>query len=148
MPSVRPRTSWLPFADLSHTPSCIRWVFSVSRRASATIPPNTSSTTLRVLEKGALNTAKPRSAASFRCTWLVPMQKHPTASRSFPASSTAGVTVVLDRIPRTETPGSSATSSSSLSERERTSTSNPARRNAAAATGWMFSSSIAFTRPT
>jgi hypothetical protein len=76
------------------------------------------------------------------------MQKHPTARRSFPASSTAGVTVVLDRIPSTDTPGSSAMSSSSLNELERRSTSKPARRNAAAATGWMFSRSIAFTRPT
>ena len=59
MPSVRPRTSWLPCADLSQTPSCIRWVFSGSRRASAMISPMTSSTTLRVLEYGALNTAMP-----------------------------------------------------------------------------------------
>ena len=64
MPSVRPRISWLPLADLSHTPSCIRWVFSGSLRASAMISPSTSSTTLRVLENGALNTATPRSAAS------------------------------------------------------------------------------------
>ena len=89
MPSVRPRTSWLPLADLSQTPSCIFWVFSVSRRASAMISPITSSTTLRVLEYGALNTAIPRSAAATRSTWLVPMQKHPIASRSGAPSSTA-----------------------------------------------------------
>ena len=46
------------------------------------ISPITSSTTLRVLEYGALNTATPRSAAAARSTWLVPMQKQPIASRS------------------------------------------------------------------
>ena len=45
----------------------------------------TSSTTLRVLENGALKTATPRSAAAARSTWLVPMQKQPTASRSWRA---------------------------------------------------------------
>ena len=64
MPSVRPRTSWLPWADLSQTPACILAVFSGSRRASAMISPITSSTTLRVLEYGALKTAMPRSAAA------------------------------------------------------------------------------------
>ena len=82
MPSVRPRISWLPLADLSQTPSCIRSVFSGSRRASAMISPITSSTTLRVLEYGALKTAMPRSAAASRSTWLVPMQKQPIATRS------------------------------------------------------------------
>ena len=80
-------------------PSCIRWVFSGSRRASAMISPITSSTTLRVLEYGALKTATPRSAAAARSTWLVPMQKQPTASRSVAASSTRGVILVLDRMP-------------------------------------------------
>ena len=42
----------------------------------------TSSTTLRVLEYGALKTAMPRSAAASRSTWLVPMQKQPIATRS------------------------------------------------------------------
>ena len=41
------------------------------------ISPMTSSTTLRVLEYGALNVAMPRSAAASRSTWFVPMQKHP-----------------------------------------------------------------------
>ena len=105
MPSVRPRTSWLPLADLSQTPSCIFWVFSGSRRASAMISPITSSTTLRVLEYGALKTAIPRSAAAVRSTWLVPMQKQPIASRSPAASSTRGVMWVLERIPSICTPG-------------------------------------------
>ena len=99
MPSVRPRISWLPWADLSQTPSCIRSVFSGSRRASAMISAMTSSTTLRVLEYGALKTAMPRSAAASRSTWLVPMQKQPIATRSSAASSTRGVTWVLERIP-------------------------------------------------
>ena len=60
MPKVRPRTSWLLLADLSQMPSCIRCVFSVRRRASDRISPSTSSTTLRVLENGALKTATPR----------------------------------------------------------------------------------------
>ena len=41
-----------------------------------------SSTTERVFENGALNTATPRFAAAARSTWLVPMQNAPTASRS------------------------------------------------------------------
>ena len=65
----------------------------------------TSSTTLRVLENGALNTAVPRSAAAARSIWLVPMQKAPTASRSGAASSTAPVTLVLDRMPSRSHPG-------------------------------------------
>ncbi len=60
MPSRRPRTSWLPDADLSHSPACILAFFSGSRRASEMISASTSSTTLRVLENGALNTATPR----------------------------------------------------------------------------------------
>ncbi len=41
---------------------------------------STSSATERVLEYGALNTAMPRSRAALRSTWLVPMQKQPTAT--------------------------------------------------------------------
>src|ERR1700712_34079 len=146
MPRVRPRNSWLPRADLSQMPSCIRWVFSTSRRVSAMISPSTSSTTLRVLEKGALKTATPRSAASMRSTWLVPMQKHPIARRSFPASSTSAVILVLERIPSRDTPGRASASSSAESDPGRSSTSRPARRNASAAVGWMLSSSRTFTR--
>ena len=58
-PSVRPRTSWLPSAALSQTPSCMPAFFSVSRRVSAMISARASSTTLRVLENGALKTATP-----------------------------------------------------------------------------------------
>ena len=125
MPSVRPRTSWLPAADLSQTPACIFAVFSGSRRASAMISPITSSTTLRVLEYGALKTATPRSAAAARSTWLVPMQKQPIASRSSAASRTRGVIVVLERMPSRWTPSSAATSSSSESDPARSSTSWP-----------------------
>ena len=81
------------------------------------ISPITSSTTLRVLEYGALNTAIPRSAAATRSTWLVPMQKQPIASRSGAPSSTASVMWVLDRIPSSCTPGSTSSSSCSDSER-------------------------------
>ena len=55
---------------------------SVSRRVSAMISAIASSTTLRVLENGALNTAMPRSEAAGRSIWLVPMQNAPIASRS------------------------------------------------------------------
>ena len=147
MPMVRPRISWLPCADLSQTPSCIRSVFSGSRRASAMISAMTSSTTLRVLEYGALKTAMPRSAAASRSTWLVPMQKQPIATRSSAASSTRDVTWVLDRIPSSCTPPAS-TSTSSSSEREpaRSSTSWPRAWSVSTASGWMFSRRRTFTR--
>ena len=45
-------------------PSCMRSFFSVSRRVSAMISAIASSTTLRVLENGALKTATPRAAAA------------------------------------------------------------------------------------
>ena len=109
------------------------------------ISPSTSSTTLRVFENGALNTASPRSAAAARSTWLVPMQKHPTARRSLPASSTSGVIVVFERMPSTDTPASASASSGPLIAPERSSTSKPWARNASAAAGWMFSRSRAFT---
>ena len=85
------------------------------------ISPITSSTTLRVLEYGALKTATPRSAAAARSTWLVPMQKQPIATRSWAASSTRRVTWVLERTPSSWTPGPSWGASavtSSSSERE------------------------------
>src|ERR1700743_3691204 len=53
MPSLRPRTSWAPLADLSHAPACILTFFSGSRRASEMISATASSTTERVLENGA-----------------------------------------------------------------------------------------------
>ena len=44
------------------------------------ISPRASSTTERVLEYGALNTATPADAAAERSIWFVPMQKAPTAT--------------------------------------------------------------------
>ena len=113
MPRVRPRTSWAPLADLSQTPACMAAFLSVRCRAREMISAITSSTTLRVLENGALNTTVPRSAAVCRSTWLVPMQNAPTASRSGAASNTALVTLVFDRMPSSWTPGSAAISSAS-----------------------------------
>jgi hypothetical protein len=101
MPRRRPRTSWLPAADLSHSPACICAFLSVSRRVSAMISARTSSTTLRVFENGALNTAMPRPDAAARSIWLTPMQNAPTASRFGAASSTRSVTFVPDRMPST-----------------------------------------------
>src|SRR5215213_1531431 len=80
MPSVRPLISWLPVADLSQIPACSARSRSISRRAKLMISATANSTTLRVLEKGALNTATPAVAAATRSTWLVPMQKAPTAA--------------------------------------------------------------------
>jgi hypothetical protein len=54
--------------------------FSGMPRSSKMASASTSSATDRVLEYGALNTAMPRSRAAFRSTWLVPMQKQPTAT--------------------------------------------------------------------
>ena len=72
-----------------------------------------SSTTERVLENGALNTATPRLAAAARSTWFVPMQNAPTASRSGAAASTRSVTWVWDLMPRRLTPWIFSMSSSS-----------------------------------
>ena len=63
----------------------------------------TSSATERVLEYGALNTGTPRPRASPSATWLVPMQKQPTATSFFAAVSTAGVSRVRDLMPTTWT---------------------------------------------
>ena len=91
MPSVRPRTSWLPAADLFQTPRCMSVDFSCSRRASEMISAIASSTTERVLEYGALKTAMPRSVVAGRSIWFVPMQNAPMAMRSGAASSTRSV---------------------------------------------------------
>ena len=99
MPSLRPRTSWLPVADLSHAPACIFAFFSGRRRAIAMISASASSTTLRVLENGALNTATPRLIAAARSIWLTPIPKTPTAARSGAAARTRPVTCVVDLIP-------------------------------------------------
>ena len=100
MPSVRPRTSWLPAADLSQTPACMRAFLSVSRRVSAMISAIASSTTLRVLENGALKTATPRAAAA-REVDLVGADaeradRHQVGRRR---AATSAVTWVLDRMP-------------------------------------------------
>ena len=122
MPSLRPRTSWLPAADLSQWPACIWVFFSGSRRAMAMISASASSTTLRVLENGALNTATPRRLAAATSTWLTPMQKAPTATRLGAASRTRSVICVPDRMPSRLTSPMASMSSSSASARGSVST--------------------------
>ena len=117
MPSFLPRTSCAPLADLSQVPWCIFAFFSGSRLAIEMISAIASSTTLRVLENGALNTATPRLAAAARSTWFVPMQNAPTASRSGAAAKTRSVTWVCDLMPRRLMPWSASMSSSSPSAR-------------------------------
>ncbi len=102
-----------------------------------------SSTTLRVLENGALNAAIPRSAAAPRSIWFVPMQNAPIASRSTPASMARAVTWVFERRPSRCTPGSRAISSSSSSARSTVSTSIPAAVSTASASGWICSTNKA-----
>src|ERR1700759_1812825 len=143
MPSLRPRTSWLPVADLSQWPACIWAVFSGSRRAMAMISASASSTTLRVLENGALNTATPRLLAAVRSIWLVPIQKAPTASRPGAASRTRSVTCVPDRMPSRFASLKASISSSSSRERGRVSTVLPPLPSRADASWWIFSSSNA-----
>src|SRR4051794_18177798 len=121
-------------------PSCIRWVFSGNRRASAMISAMTSSTTLRVLEYGALKAAIPRPAAAGRSIWLVPMQKAPTASRSGDSARTRSVTLVLERMPTMVLPWRASIRSSSPSELESVCTTKPLRSKTSVAAGWMFSS--------
>jgi hypothetical protein len=131
-------------------PSCIREVFSTSRRASAMISPMTSSTTLRVLEYGALNVATPRCAAATRSIWLVPMQKAPTASSSGALANTFSVTFVFDRMPTIDMPWSASIRSSSPREPGRVCTTKPLRSRTSVAAGWMFSrrrTSGLLTRP-
>jgi hypothetical protein len=74
MPSVLPRTSKQPVALLFQTPSCMPFDTSASWRDSPMISHSTSSATLRVLLKGALNTTIPRFPAASSATWFVPMQ--------------------------------------------------------------------------
>src|SRR3990167_7600381 len=81
MPSVLPRISNELLADFSQPPRCATAFFSGMPRISRMASASTSSATERVLENGALNTAMPRSRAAARSTWLVPMQKQPTAAR-------------------------------------------------------------------
>ena len=83
-----------------------------------------SSTTERVLEYGALKQAMPLAAADSRAIWFVPMQKAPMALRvEGMRARTLSVTLVRDRMPRSSTPSSADTSSSSPSAPARVSTS-------------------------
>jgi hypothetical protein len=122
MPSVRPRTSCAPAASLFQTPACMAAFFSVSRRVIAMISAIASSTTLRVFENGALNTATPRRLAAARSIWLTPMQKAPIATSSGAASRTRSVICVPDLIPSRFTSPMASMSSSSPSARESVST--------------------------
>ena len=90
------------------------------------ISPITSSTTLRVLEYGALNTATPALGGRGQVDLVGADAEAADASRSGAASSTRGVMWVLERIPSSWTPpASTSTSSSSESEPARSSTSWP-----------------------
>ena len=113
MPSVLPRTSQLFATDLTHSPRCAATDFGKMPRISMMIWPITSSATLRVLENGALKTGIARRRASSSATWLVPMQKQPTAISRSACSSTRGVTWVRERMPRRCTPAIRSSSSSS-----------------------------------
>ena len=89
---------------------------------SATISAGAISTTLRVLENGALKTATPCSDAAGRSIWFVPMQKAPTASSRGAAASTFAVTRVVERIPSKPTPATRSARSASPSAPAATST--------------------------
>ena len=102
-----------------------------------------SSTTLRVLENGALKTATPAAPAAGRSIWLVPMQKAPSASRSGAAARARAVTVVFERMPSTATPGNRSSRSDSSMAEATCSTSNPAVFSSEAASGCTSSSSSA-----
>jgi len=99
-----------------------------------------SSTTLRVLENGALNTATPRRDAVSRSIWLVPIQKAPTAVSPCAFSRTPAVTWVLDRMPSTSTSASASTSSASSIARAAVVTTSPAWVRISSAIGCTFSS--------
>ena len=147
MPSVRPRISWLPLADLSQTPSCIRSVFSGSRRASAMISPITSSTTLRVLEYGALKTAMPALGGAGQVDLVgadaEAADRQQVGGRVQHARRDVGVGADAEQL---HAAGSASTSSSSEREPARSSTSWPRASSVSTATGWMFSRSSTFTR--
>ena len=125
-----------------HRPS-----FSVSRRVSAMISARVSSTTLRVFEYGALNTAMPSADAAARSIWSVPMQNAPTASRSGAAARAASVSWVLDRMPSTRHPAAPRRDQPRPALTRSSVTSQPGLFEQPGASGWMFSSSSAFTGP-
>ena len=146
IPNVRPRISWAPLADLSQTPACRALFLAVSPRVRQIISARASSTTLRVLENGALNTAMASSVAAARSTWLVPMQNAPTAMRSVALARTDRVTRVPERMPNSCTPCRASLSSRSSSAPERVLTSMPAAWRYVVASGWTFSKRRAFTQ--
>src|SRR5271157_1532383 len=147
MPSVSPRTSCAPAADLFHRPECI-WVDEKkTRRSSTMISPIASSATERELECGSLKTAMPPSLAAARSILSTPMQNAPTATSCGAASSTAAVIRVFERTPRMEAPRTFSTSSRSSSAAWCDSTSYPASRNCSTATALMFSSNRTFKGP-
>ena len=131
---------------LFHTPSCIRWDLSGSLRANAMISASTSSTTLRVLENGALKTATPRSGRMAEVDLVGPDAEAPDRQQVLPASSTCGVMVVVGGSPSTDTPASRSDSSSSLSEPGARRPRRP-RSERLGCDGWMFSSRTTFTGP-
>jgi hypothetical protein len=73
---------------------------------------STSSATLRVLENGALKTGTPARVAAARSTWLVPMQKQPTAISRRAAARAAASSWVRERMPSMCTSASAAARSS------------------------------------
>ena len=101
LPSVLPRISQHLLLTLFQVPLCISLDRSPSCRARAIISAMTSSATLRELLKGELKTAIPLSAAYWRSTWFVPMQKHPTTIKFRASFNTRAESFVFDRIPIT-----------------------------------------------
>ena len=104
------------------------------------ISPITSSTTLRVLEYGALKAAIPRAAAAARSTWLVPMQnaadrqqvrgvlEHPLGHLGVGADADHRLALQgLDQVVLAERAGRAVC------------TMNPLRSKTSVAAGWMFS---------
>src|SRR5471032_1766543 len=99
IPSFLPRISKELAALLIQPPRWQEAFFSGMPRSNRIASANTSSATERVLEYGALNTAMPRSRAALRSTWLVPMQKQPTATSFLAWSKISSVSCVRERIP-------------------------------------------------
>ena len=106
-----------PCADLSQTPSCIRWVFSGSRRASAMISP------MHQLDDAAgvgVRRVEDRDAALGRRGQVDLVGADAEAADRQQVGcrrrAPSRVIVVLERIPSSATPGSASTSSSSDSE--------------------------------
>lgn len=101
LPSVLPRISQHLLLTLFQVPLCISLDRSPSCRARDMISAMTSSATLRELLNGELKTAIPLSAAYWRSTWFVPIQKHPTTIKFRASFNTRADSFVFDRIPIT-----------------------------------------------